>query len=120
MIIFLFIISSFVLAVFFYVITIQKSSQFGILKAIGTRTAYLVRSVTLQVLLLSAGSLIVSVLLVQAIEAALPGGMPFQLKSSTLAYTSGAFIAMSLAGSLLSVWKVTKIDALDAIGRSAA
>lgn len=120
MIIFLFIISSFVLAVFFYVITIQKSSQFGILKAIGTRTAYLVRSVTLQVLLLSAGSLIVSMLLVQAIEAVLPGGMPFQLQPSTLAYTSGAFIAMSLAGSLLSVWKVTKIDALDAIGRSAA
>lgn len=120
MIIFLFIISSFVLAVFFYVITIQKSSQFGILKAIGTRTAYLVRSVTLQVLLLSTGSLIVSMLLIQAVEAVLPSGMPFQLQISTLAYTSGAFIAMSLAGSLLSVWKVTKIDALDAIGRSAA
>ncbi|MFB9275793.1 ABC transporter permease [Cohnella cellulosilytica] len=120
MIIFLFIISSFVLAVFFYVITIQKSSQFGILKAIGTRTAYLARSVALQVLLLSTGSLIVSTLLVQAIEAVLPDGMPFQLQISTLAYTSGAFIAMSLAGSLLSVWKVTQIDALDAIGRSAA
>lgn len=120
MIIFLFIISSFVLSVFFYVITIQKSSQFGILKAIGTRTAYLVRSVTLQVLLLSAGSLMISMLLIKAIEAVLPDGMPFLLQSSTLGYTSGAFIAMALAGSLLSVWKVTRIDALDAIGRSAA
>ncbi|GMK38923.1 ABC transporter permease [Paenibacillus sp. CCS19] len=120
MIVFLFIISSFVLAVFFYVITIQKSSQFGILKAIGTRTAYLIRSVTFQVLLLSTGSLIVSMLLIQAVEAVLPAGMPFQLQPSTLVYTSGAFIAMSLAGSLLSIWKVTRIDALDAIGRSAA
>lgn len=120
MIIFLFIISSFVLAVFFYVITIQKSSQFGILKAIGTRNAYLVRSVALQVLLLSIGSLIVSILLVQAFEAVLPSGMPFQLNASTLTFTSGAFIGMSLAGSLLSVWKVTRIDALDAIGRTAA
>ncbi|MDF2723171.1 MAG: hypothetical protein K0Q59_2846 [Paenibacillus sp.] len=120
MIIFLFIISSFVLAVFFYVITIQKSSQFGILKAIGTRTGYLVRSVALQVLLLSTGSLAVSMLLIQATEAILPGGMPFLLQSSTLVWTSGAFIAMSLAGSLLSVWKVTTIDALDAIGRTAA
>ncbi|MBB3108074.1 putative ABC transport system permease protein [Paenibacillus phyllosphaerae] len=120
MIIFLFIISSFVLAVFFYVITIQKSSQFGILKAIGTRTGYLVRSVALQVLLLSAGSLVVSMLLIQATESILPSGMPFLLQSSTMALTSIAFVTMSLVGSLLSVWKVTKIDALDAIGRTAA
>lgn len=120
MIVFLYVISAFVLAVFFYVITIQKSSQFGILKAIGTRTAYLVRSVALQVLLLSSGSLAVSVLLVQAIQAVLPDGMPFQLHVSTLAVTCGAFIAMSLVGSLFSVWKVTRIDALDAIGRTAA
>ncbi|AZN38832.1 ABC transporter permease [Paenibacillus albus] len=120
MIIFLFLISSFVLAVFFYVITIQKSSQFGILKAIGTRTAYLVRSVALQVLLLSTGSLMISMLLIQGIKALLPGGMPFLLQASTLTFTSGAFIVMSLVGSLLSVWKVTRIDAVDAIGRSAA
>jgi len=120
MIVFLFVISAFVLAVFFYVITIQKSSQFGLLKAIGTRTAYLVRSVALQVLLLSIGSLVVSVLLVQAIEAALPSGMPFQLDVATLAGTCGAFIGMSLIGSLFSVWQVTRIDALDAIGRTAA
>ncbi|MDI4649707.1 ABC transporter permease [Cohnella hashimotonis] len=120
MIIFLFIISSFVLGVFFYVITIQKSSQFGILKAIGTRTAYLARSVAFQVLLLTAGSLALSMLLVQAMAAFLPAGMPFRLQASALALTSGAFIAMSLAGSLLSVWKVARIDALDAIGRTAA
>lgn len=120
MIVFLFVISAFVLAVFFYVITIQKSSQFGILKAIGTSTAYLVRSVALQVLLLTIGSLVVSVLLVQAIEAVLPSGMPFKLDVSTLASTCGAFIGMSLVGSLLSVWKVTRVDALDAIGRTAA
>ncbi|WP_221469410.1 ABC transporter permease [Cohnella nanjingensis] len=120
MIVFLFVISAFVLAVFFYVITIQKSSQFGILKAIGTRTAYLVRSVALQVLLLSSGSLVVSVLLVQGMKAVLPSGMPFQLDVTTLASTCGAFIAMSLVGSLFSVWQVTRIDALDAIGRTAA
>ncbi|RKP51456.1 ABC transporter permease [Cohnella endophytica] len=120
MIVFLFVISAFVLAVFFYVITIQKTSQFGILKAIGTRTAYLARSVTLQVLVLSVGSLVLSVLLVQLFEAVLPSSMPFQLGFSTLALTCVSFVTMSLAGSLFSVWKVAKIDALDAIGRTAA
>ncbi|UVI33336.1 ABC transporter permease [Paenibacillus spongiae] len=119
MIVFLFVISAFVLAVFFYVITIQKTSQFGILKAIGTRTVYLARSVTLQVLVLSVGSLAISVLLVKLFEAILPSSMPFQLSFSTLAMTCLSFILMSLAGSLFSVWKVAKIDALDAIGRTA-
>ncbi|RAP74214.1 ABC transporter permease [Paenibacillus montanisoli] len=119
MIVFLFVISAVVLMVFFYVITIQKSSQLGILKAIGTRTVYLAKSVTLQVLFLSAGSLMISVLLVQAVEALLPSGMPFRLPASTLALTCGSFIVMSLIGSLLSVWKVIRVDPLDAIGRSA-
>lgn len=120
MIAFLFVISAFVLAVFFYVITIQKTSQFGILKAIGTGTTYLAKSVALQVLVLSVGSLLISVLLVQAFESILPATMPFQLGFSTLALTCISFVVMSLAGSLFSVWKVAKIDALDAIGRTAA
>ncbi|MNC23688.1 FtsX-like permease family protein [compost metagenome] len=120
MIAFLYIISAFVLAVFFYVITIQKTVQFGILKAVGARTRYLAQSVALQVLVLSAGSLAASVLLVKLLEAALPGSMPFLLGTSTLVLTCLAFMAISMAGSLVSVWKVAKIDALDAIGRAAA
>ncbi|MBY0118019.1 ABC transporter permease [Paenibacillus xylanexedens] len=120
MIAFLYVISAFVLAVFFYVITIQKTSQFGILKAIGTRNGYLAGSVSLQVLVLSVGSLVISLLLVRLFESILPASMPFQLGLSTLALTCVLFILMSVAGSLFSVWKVTKIDALDAIGRTAA
>ncbi|CAM4492997.1 putative ABC transport system permease protein [Paenibacillus endophyticus] len=120
MIVFLFVISAFVLAVFFYVITLQKTSQFGILKAMGARTAYLVRSVALQVLILSISSLVISVLLVQLFEIVLPSSLPFQLGFTTLAITCLSFVIMSLAGSLFSVWKVARIDALDAIGRTAA
>lgn len=117
---FLYAISALVLAVFFYVVTIQKRSQFGILKAIGTSTAYLARGIALQVALLCAGSLLTGVILIRAVEALLPGGMPFRLEPSVLALTCGAFAGMALAGSLLSVWKVTRIDALEAIGGSAA
>lgn len=120
MIAFLYIISAFVLAVFFYVITIQKTVQFGILKAVGARTRYLAQSVALQVLVLSAGSLVLSTALVKLFEAALPASMPFLLDTSTLVLTCLAFLVISLVGSLVSVWKVTKIDALDAIGRAAA
>jgi putative ABC transport system permease protein len=120
MIVFLFVIAAFVLAVFFYVITIQKTSQFGILKAMGTKMSYLAWSVVGQVMILSVGSLAISLLLTFGMTMSLPDTMPFQLEGSTMILTSVLFIGMSLLGSLISVARVAKVDALEAIGRAGA
>ncbi|WP_019911155.1 ABC transporter permease [Paenibacillus sp. HW567] len=120
MIVFLFVIAGFVLAVFFYVITIQKSSQFGILKAMGTKMSYLAWSVVGQVLILSVASLAVSLLLTYGMNMGLPDSMPFQLEGRTIVLTSVLFVGMSLLGSLISVARVAKVDALEAIGRTGA
>lgn len=120
MIAFLFIIAAVVLAVFFYVITIQKTSQFGILKAMGTKMSYLAWSVVGQVLILSVASLALSLLLTFGMNMGLPDAMPFQLDGQTMILTSLLFIGMSLLGSLISVARVAKVDALEAIGRTGA
>ncbi|MCL6458943.1 MAG: ABC transporter permease [Gorillibacterium sp.] len=119
MIVFLFIIAAFVLAVFFYVITVQKTSQFGVLKAIGAKTGYLARSVISQVLTLSLTSLIVSLLLIWVTYKVLPDSMPFRLEPPTIVLSCLLLVVVSVLGSLVSVLRVTKIDALDAIGRAA-
>ncbi|WP_186725776.1 hypothetical protein [Rummeliibacillus sp. SL167] len=41
--VFLFIIAAFVSSVFFYILTIQKSHQFGVLKAIGAKSWYIAK-----------------------------------------------------------------------------
>jgi putative ABC transport system permease protein len=46
--------------------------------------------------------------------------MPFQLDGKTMILTSLLFIGMSLLGSLISVVRVAKVDALEAIGRTGA
>jgi len=120
MIVFLFAISGLVLSVFFYVITLQKTAQFGVLKAIGARSGYLARSVTLQVLLLSVSSYAVSTGLVALMQLVLPDSMPFRLTAQTYGLTGLLFVAMAMAGSLLSVFKVARSDALQAIGGNAA
>ncbi|WP_150273816.1 ABC transporter permease [Paenibacillus tepidiphilus] len=120
MIAFLFVISAVVLAVFFYVITIQKTSQFGILKAMGTRTSYLAWSVLCQVLLLSVISVAVSLLLTFGMNMGLPDAMPFQLETPTMVWTGLLFIGVSLLGALISIVRVAKVDALTAIGRAGA
>lgn len=119
MIAFLFVISAFVLAVFFYVITIQKMNQFGVLKAIGAKSSYLARNIMFQVMGLTIVSLIISIALTYGVASILPSSMPFELSIELVLGSSLLFIVVSLVGSLLSLYRVVKIDAVEAIGRAA-
>ncbi|MFT0802974.1 ABC transporter permease [Bacillus swezeyi] len=119
MIVFLFIIAAFVLAVFFYVMTIQKINQFGVLKAIGATTGYLARNIVFQVLLLTFVSLLISILLTYCVAAILPSSMPFDLTPQLVLGSSGLFLVVSVIGSLISLYRVSKIDAIEAIGSAA-
>ncbi|WP_050615413.1 ABC transporter permease [Bacillus testis] len=119
MIAFLFVIAAFVLAVFFYVITIQKLNQFGVMKAIGAKTGYLALNLISQILVVTVLALAFSIALTYGIAALLPASMPFQLSAGMVGLCSGLFLAVSLIGSLISLFKVAKIDAIEAIGRAA-
>lgn len=118
MIAFLFVIAAFVLAAFFYVITIQKINQFGILKAAGARTAYLGRSIISQVVFLSVVSLLIGNGLTFGLAAILPASMPFTLSPLLAIGCSVLFLVVAVAGSMLSLYRVAKVDALEAIGRA--
>ncbi|MCK6256329.1 ABC transporter permease [Fictibacillus sp. KIGAM418] len=119
MIIFLFVIAAFVLSVFFYVITLQKVNQFGVLKAIGAKSGYLSRTVVYQVLSLTMVSLIISIILTFTVANLLPAGMPFLLSIPLITGCSILFLTVSVIGSLISLYQVIKIDAVEAIGRAA-
>ncbi|WP_187444618.1 FtsX-like permease family protein [Bacillus swezeyi] len=96
MIAFLFIIAAFVLAVFFYVMTIQKINQFGILMAIGATTSYLARNIVFQVILLTFISLLFSISLTYGVAAILPSSMGFKLFRSISGCFSDRFITFSI------------------------
>lgn len=117
MITFLFVIASFIQAVFFYVITIQKSPQFGVLKAIGATTKYLARSVVSQIFVLSSISILVSVGFTYVSAWILSDSVPFLIEKSTLIGFSLLMIVVSLLGALLSIYQISKVEAIDAIGR---
>lgn len=116
MIAFLYIIAAFVLTVFFYVITLQKMDQFGMLKAIGAKTSYLGRSLFMQITLISIFSLLIGNGLTYGTAAILPASMPFKLTGTTALLSSILFLAVALIGALLSLYKVAKVDAIEAIG----
>lgn len=118
MITFLFIIGAFVLAVFFYVITIQKINQYGVLKAIGSKTSYLSKNIIFQVLAITIMSLFISNSITFGLSKLLPSSLPFVFDLKLVIGSSVLFILVALIGSLLSLYKVIKIDSIEAIGRS--
>ncbi|MBC5638681.1 ABC transporter permease [Ornithinibacillus sp. BX22] len=114
---FLLAISAFVITVFFYVMTLQKTNQFGILKAIGAGNGFLGRAVVSQVFLLAVISIGVGILLTYGTAMILPEGMPFALDPKLVISYAIVLLVVSVLSSLLSVRKITKIDPLQAIGR---
>ncbi|MGM7682559.1 ABC transporter permease [Cytobacillus sp. Hm23] len=117
MITFLFVIAALVLAVFFYVITIQKINQFGVLKAIGVKSSYLANNIISQVVIITLISLLISIVLTFGIAEVLPTSMPFYLNTEIVVGCSLLFLVVSILGSLLSLYRVIKVDAIIAIGR---
>ncbi|RTE11817.1 ABC transporter permease [Paenibacillus whitsoniae] len=117
MLAFLLAISAFVLGVFFYVITIQKTNQFGIMKAIGARNGFLSKAIMSQVLVLSLTSIIVGIVLTYGTATIMPKAMPFKLEMNLVIGYSMILLFIALLSSLVSVRKITRIDPLQALGR---
>lgn len=117
MLTFLLAISAVVVTVFFYVITLQKSNQFGIMKAIGASNSFLGRAVVSQVFLLAATSIGLGIILTFGTAAIFPQEMPFALDPMLLITYAIVLLLVSVLSSLLSVRKITKIDPLQAMRR---
>ena len=114
--VFLVAVAAFVLAVFFYVMTLQKTAQFGLLKAIGASTGTLAGSVVAQMLLLTLLAVLTAAAVTLGMVQLLPAGMPFHLTPANVAAASGLLLVVSALASLLSVRRVAQVDPLIALG----
>lgn len=112
---FLIAIASFVLAVFMYILTLQKKNIFGVLKAEGVPNSYISLSVMTQICLLCAGGLAVGLVLTILSGLALGNTVPFLINWQFFAGIIALFIICAALGGLASVRAVTKIDPVEAI-----
>lgn len=117
MLIFLIIIAVFVLGAFFYIMTIQKMNQFGVLKAIGAKNGYLIGTTMLQVFFISVVSISVAVGFTKLMQLLLPSSMPFIFNGVLILTYAGILMGVSMLGALLSTVNIVKVDPLQAIGR---
>jgi putative ABC transport system permease protein len=116
MIYFLFIISAVILAIFLYVLTIQKISIFGVMKAQGISSSYLAKSVIAQTFLLALAGTIIGFILTITTGYFLPAAVPVSFNYTDLLVYGAVLVFVSVLGALFSVQTIVKIDPLEAIG----
>ncbi|KXT83582.1 ABC transporter permease [Streptococcus sp. DD11] len=105
-----------VLGIFTYIITIQKTHLYGIMRAQGIASGKIIASIFWQIFILSALGISLAVLALLGTQLILPASMPFYSDWSSYAGLTVLIILMSLAGGLLSIHRVLKIDPITAIG----
>ncbi len=116
MIIFLIIIVAFVLGIFIYVLTIQKTSMFGVMKAQGISNGYIAGSVIIQTFILVLIGIVLGLILTIITGIFLGEVILFAVNYLFYVVITAAFFLFALFGAMFSVRAVLKIDPLRAIG----
>ncbi|MDN6196188.1 MAG: ABC transporter permease [Atopostipes suicloacalis] len=112
---FLIVIAAVVIGIFMYVLTVQKSSMFGIMKAQGISTGYIGKSVVSQTFLLSAIGVSTGALLTILTAIFLPAAVPFRSNYYFFGGIAVLLILFAVLGAFFSVRTIVKIDPLEAI-----
>lgn len=112
---FLIVIAAVVIGIFMYVLTVQKSSMFGVMKAQGISTGYIGRSVVAQTFLLAAIGVGIGILLTIGTSIFLPAVVPFRSNYYFFGGIAGLLILFAILGAFFSVRTIVKIDPLEAM-----
>ncbi|WP_265456551.1 ABC transporter permease [Enterococcus sp. HY326] len=113
---FLIVIAAIVIGIFIYVLTMQKITIFGVMKAQGISGRYIANSVVAQTFLLAVIGVVLGLLGTVATALVLPEAVPFESNWLFFGVISLLMIVIAVLGAFFSVRTIVKIDPLRAIG----
>jgi putative ABC transport system permease protein len=106
-----------VVALFFALITVERTALYGVLKAIGARSRTLFAGVVLQAVVVTLVASAIGAVAAVALDAAIPpGAVPFVATPSRLLANTGFLLVAAVAGCAFSLRRVLRIDPATAIG----
>lgn len=106
-----------VVALFFALITVERTALYGILKAIGASGGTLFLGVVTQAVIVTLVASAIGVAGAMALDAAIPpGSIPFTVSASRLVTSVVLLLVASVAGCSFSLRRVLRIDPASAIG----
>jgi putative ABC transport system permease protein len=103
-----------VTGLFFLIITFQKAAALTLLRAIGARSATLVRALLVQVLVVIGGGLVVGVALYTPLSQVRVGSIALRFDPGAVAFWSVLLLVLGLASAIVAARRVLAIDPLEA------
>lgn len=113
---FLLVIILIVITIFLYILTIQKLPNFGVLKAQGVATSYLVKNTLYQSFLIAVLGVGIAVILTTITAVVLPAQVPIFISPLYVGVTAVLIVVMALLGSLIPIREIIKVDPYTMIG----
>ncbi|MGY3742270.1 ABC transporter permease [Leuconostoc inhae] len=113
---FLLVISAVIVAIFLYILTIQKIPNFAVLRAQGVPGQYLVLNTISETLIIMVLSVVISGILCAVTSWFIPESVPMFFDIKLLALSSLGLILTGILGAIVPVRLITKIDPMSVIG----
>lgn len=108
-----------VVALFFALISVERTAQYGVLKAIGASGTTLFAGVVIQAVIVTLTAAAIAVVGSLVFAAAVPPGtIPFQATPTRLAGSAGLLLLAAVLGCAFSLRRVLRTDPAAAIGAS--
>lgn len=111
----LFIIVLFVIAIFMYIMTLQKKSMYGVMRAEGISSATIINSVISQAIILGIIGVGLGFILAIITSFILPVSMPYQNNVGLMILFAIILIIMATIGAIFSALQIINIDPADAM-----
>lgn len=115
---FLVVIAAGIIAAFFFIITLQKMSELGVMKALGATTATLAKALVLQSIFLSVIGITVGIIVSWLLQMVLEGTVPYRVQGGQMLMYGTILLVVAVTGTLLSLFRIARVDPLDAINRA--
>lgn len=113
---FLFVISLIVIAVFLYILTMQKMHNFAVMRAQGIPSKTLVGATISQSIILVAIGVVIAIILMWLTDLTLPAAVPMTFTPAIMISGTLGMLVMGIIGSLIPIRSILKVDPAKAIG----
>jgi len=106
-----------VVALFFALLTVERTGLYGVLKALGASSGTVFAGVVLQAVVVTAGAVAIGIAAALALDAVIPAGsIPFTITPPRLVTSALSLLVAAVVGCAFSLRRVLRIDPAAAIG----
>lgn len=116
--IFLVVIAAGIIAAFFYILTLQKMHELGVMKAIGAGAGYLARTLIAQVVGLALAGVLLGISVADTLALVVRNAVPYSVTTQRMALFGSILLLVAVGGAVLSLTRIARVDPLDAINKA--